>query len=102
MFAAVSDQTAEPSSPPLEGLAEAVRAALARTWYLDLQSVEVEIDPEGTVFLKGRVNSYHRRQIAFAKTLEVPGVQNVCCDGLDISSTAGVITHEGALNLHRS
>jgi osmotically-inducible protein OsmY len=66
-------------------LAERVERALRATGYTALRSVEIAAH-DGRVVLRGRVPSYHMKQIAQAAVLAVPGAVAVRND-LDVAGT---------------
>ena len=58
------------------GLSVEVESALRATGYLTLRGVDV-ISHYGIVFLRGRVPSYHMKQLAQAAAAGVPGIREI-------------------------
>lgn len=54
-----------------------VERALRATGYLPLRRIDVDVH-FGVVTLRGRVPSYHMKQLAQATALVIPGVCEVC------------------------
>jgi hypothetical protein len=65
-----------PFATLFQEIAEVARAALRRSSYCELRDVECDFSG-GILTLRGRVSSYHLKQIAQASVANVPGVVEV-------------------------
>lgn len=65
-----------PFAALFQEIAEVAKAALRRSAYRELQDVECDFSG-GILTLRGRVPSYHLKQMAQASVAEVPGVIEV-------------------------
>jgi hypothetical protein len=65
-----------PFAALFQEIADVARAALRRSSYIELQDVECDFSG-GILTLRGRVPSYHLKQVAQASVAEVPGVVEV-------------------------
>jgi osmotically-inducible protein OsmY len=65
-----------PFTALLEEIAEAARQVLRQSPYFELHDVSCEFSG-GVLTLRGRVPSYHLKQIAQASVADVPGVVEV-------------------------
>ena len=81
-----------PFAALFQEIAEIAQAALRRSSYFELRDVSCDFSG-GVLTLRGRVPSYHLKQLAQATVVEVPGV-------LEINNHVEVVTPRPSRNVN--